>query len=166
MSKKKPRVILGPDGRPYVAPPKRAVAEAEVGGGSVIPNAASFSITLDRVSMDRYVRSVLIGGSGMNLSTSPTPDAAETLPSAVARQVGDLTADFEGAGHEELPQPTPDLHTYADALASAMKNCKHETVTDTIHSRGEYFCEDCRKYLSRDDMKKRNAGGGYFRFFG
>lgn len=153
MSAKKKPVILGPDGRPYVAPPKKAVAKPEPEPvkdlGPVSTELHSWTLK-PYFDVSRYLtdagRSPLFGGLTAHLSTASKKPA---LADAVARDVAALTADFEGASIEELPKAPADLTTYADAFDSARKNCPHENVVSTMYARREYFCEDCRTYIRR-----------------
>jgi hypothetical protein len=96
-------------------------------------------------------------------SEPPTPTRSLTV--RVADDIARLTAEFDGKGGKELPLPKPDLTAYTDALDAAIRSCPHADVEDTIHSRGEYQCVDCGKYLSRADMRARQAASPFRWFF-
>jgi hypothetical protein len=159
-------VLLGPDGKPWVAPKKERTGPtpervAELESAAVVDESYVFPTSL--------LRSLTLEFNGVSFagSSESKPKATETLASKVKRQVDALAADFDGqATAPELPRPEPDLHTYADAYASAVKKCPHPNLEDTIHSRGEYMCLDCQRYLTTDEVRRArewNSGGWFFR---
>ena len=87
---------------------------------------------------------------------------ASVLADAVAEEVADLTADLDDfESKPELPAPPRDLTTYADALASARAKCEHKNFTNILYGR-EWQCDDCGKYLSKEDVRKSNPYGWLF----
>ena len=73
------------------------------------------------------------------------------LADVVAKQVGELTADFDGKGKPELPSPPPS-DRYVDAYNSAVKNCTHQgSLQETLYQR-EWQCLLCGRVVSRKDM--------------
>jgi hypothetical protein len=69
----------------------------------------------------------------------------------VAKQVGELTADFDGKGKPELPSPPPS-DRYVDAYNSAVRNCTHQgSLQETLYQR-EWQCLLCGKVVKRSDM--------------
>lgn len=75
------------------------------------------------------------------------------LADAVAEQIEDLTADFDGTGGEEMPTPPRDLTTYRDAFESARKKCDHEDAREVLFGR-EWICDSCHRMLNREDIRK------------
>ena len=104
---------------------------------------------------------------GIDLSARLDIEPAVTLEAAVNDQLRSIlgTAPADWHGGEELPRPALDLTSYADAFASAAKNCEHENATDVLYGR-EWHCEDCGRYFDRAEWNRiRRKGGGFFRFF-
>jgi hypothetical protein len=162
VSKKKP-VILGPDGRPYVAP-RKPQAESRPVGTKV--ELAGVDIS-DSVSSFTFEYGGSLGSIYGRLFASPErtkKDDRTPLADAVAQQVADLASDFDGQGIEELPKPERDLHTYADAFASARENCQHPDVESTMYARQEFYCPDCRRYINAAEYRRTRTGFG--RYFG
>jgi hypothetical protein len=166
--KKKP-VILGPDGRPYVAPPKKAEPvvgfDAASGKDSTVIATADGTVISDEVhswtfDLSGHLQRSLYG----SLFAGPRPklEAKRSLADAVGADVDALTADFDGTGGAELPKPPPDLHTYADAYLSAVKNCRHPNPESTLYSQGEFFCPDCQRYFGPEEYKRTRTGFGWF----
>jgi hypothetical protein len=167
VSRRKPAGLLGPDGKPIdrskYAPkpePERRAVQSEP---PVEPAAPSY------LDMPNALRN-LLGNNPMGLfprSFIVHPDALPKGPSLAERVANDLVALGIDTTETvpELPRPEPDLTSYADALEHAIKTCPHRDVTSTMYARGEYQCQDCRKYLSAADMRKRSSGlGGMFGF--
>jgi len=92
------------------------------------------------------------GFLGFNITFVETSDKPKAvLADAVAQQVGELTADFEGKGRPELPSPPPS-DRYVDAYNSAVRNCNHQgTLQETLYQR-EWQCLLCGRVVSRKDM--------------
>ena len=92
------------------------------------------------------------GFLGFNITFVETSDKPKAvLADAVAQQVGELTADFEGKGRPELPSPPPS-DRYVDAYNSAVRNCNHQgTLQETLYQR-EWQCLLCGKVVHRSDM--------------
>lgn len=78
----------------------------------------------------------------------PEPLVVE-LREAAERQFEELLrgADDLGPAPAEMPIPPVDLTAYDHAYASARRNCRHDELEETLHSRGEY-CRQCGRYLS------------------
>lgn len=149
MSRKRP-VILGPDGRPYVAPKaaRPAPAPKPEPAPGVADEVHEWTFRLGAIDVSRYLTD--IGRSPFGSFRIDTAAAKKpALADAVARDVDALTADFEGAGGVELPRPKADLTTYADAFDSARRKCPHENTIDMTYARREVYCEDCRQYVKR-----------------
>lgn len=126
-------------------------------GGSIIP------LGMDLGSMFSRTFTFTFNGEPLSGAAESSTSKPRTLKDRVADDLRSLGIDPTKAGGAELPRPAPDLTAYADALTEAIKTCPHRDVEDTIHSRGEYQCMDCGKYLSREDMRQRRAGlGGLF----
>jgi hypothetical protein len=145
MSKKKRPVILGPDGKPYVAPRSDGMPY-------------TFTTTLPAEPATG-----VIGLMQRLIAAEPSARVGpkkETLASAVAAQVAALTATFDGETREEMPKPEPDLHTYVDALASARKKCQHPHPESTTYSKGEWFCPDCERYFGPEEYQRTRTGLG------
>ena len=136
MSKRKR--ILGPDGKPYVAPPKPRTTGTEVRlGGQPVGRLVEFSFNFDIANPYRQA---------LRAGHKSKPPA---LADAVEAQVAALTATFDGVGGEELPQPPRDLTAYDDAFASAAKNCDHPDAEDVAYAKREMYCPTCRRYFKR-----------------
>jgi hypothetical protein len=151
--------ILGPDGKPYVAPTKKPEVKAETpkaDGGRVIPSTI-YGIDLGyghdwTVSwMSRFITDELLKSSA----------APKDFRAITAEQFDACAADFDGKGGEELPAPPRDLTTYRDAYASARSNCKHIDAVELLYQR-QWSCDDCGRILNRDDMRRAGYGRGYF----
>jgi hypothetical protein len=160
---KKRSVILGPDGKPYVAPPKPA-APVTVGVDTAKGTDHTYvMVTESHVQsasslFDAVYRS-MVGANpyGMRITTAQPKD----LRAISAEQFDALTEDFDGKGGEELPTPPRDLTTYRDAYASARSNCKHIDAVELLYQR-QWSCDDCGRILNRDDMRRAGYGRGYF----
>jgi hypothetical protein len=155
MSRKKKTVILGPDGKPYVAPPK----ETDQDPATQVRETRTIEFNHDITAYTLQRMAGLLGHEPKSGKPREKP-----LAKAVAEQVAALAADFEGETREELPKPAADLHTYTDALASARKNCKHPYPESTTYAKGEWYCGDCERYFGPDEYARtRNRGiFGYF----
>lgn len=163
MTRKK-SVILGPDGKPYVAPKPKVEPKVtvELAGVDVSADVKDYTFTFERHLSPSF------GSIYQSLMDSPIRakhEAKKPLAEAVADQVGALAADFDGVGGAELPQPEPDLHTYADAYASAVKKCRHPNPESTMYARGEFFCPDCQRYFGPEEYKATRDGGLFGRWF-
>ena len=72
---------------------------------------------------------------------------ASKLADRVLADIEALTADLPMEGGTELPHPAPDLTTYADAYALAVKGCPHKNVYETLYARREGQCQDCGAFV-------------------
>lgn len=176
MSKtKRGSVILGPDGRPYVAPKPKPEMSVTVGGVDVSADVKDFTITTARDVASDY-----LGGAMASYLSKPSiytlffghSTKPEKKPRSLADAVGDdvaaLTADFEGSGGPEMPAPVRDLDTYHGAFASAAANCLHENAIEMLYGR-EWTCDDCGRSIDRAEMtraREKRGGGMYGYFFG
>ena len=146
--------LLGPDGKPidrakYVKP-KPTVAAI-----STVEETHSWTFEIS----DAVLPLSFVGKSFQFDTRSKTATAKRaSLADRVAADVEALTADFEGAGGAELPSRPLDITEYHDALEHAMRNCKHTDIESTMYAKGEYQCQDCGHYLSREEMRKRRSG--------
>lgn len=165
--------LLGPDGQPLdldrlrTKQREEAVEKPRATNGSLSNATVGISDEVHDWSFDvaklLYANRLRAGHVSLDGEVTRKP---KPLAERVADDVEALTADLDFEGRPELPRPTPDLTAYADALDVAIRSCPHQNVEDTIHSRGEYQCQDCGRYLSRDDMRRRasaNPFGWYFR---
>ena len=164
MTRKQPQrsVILGPDGKPYVAPTKKPEAKAETpkeDGGTIIPR--SYEFTADFGGGSGWMARLLTSSDfGTGVTIKPRHPAKD-LRAITSEQIDALTAGFEGHGGEELPTPPRDLTTYRDAHASARANCKHIDTIEVLYQR-QWSCDDCGRILDREAMRRAGYGRGYF----
>lgn len=163
--KRKAGVIFGPDGKPLDL--QKMARERLEAAESQKPKQPQVVVPFELGGLgNNFLQRYLWHPSGMygvyGITTSDSTNGQSPrrgLADRVADDVGALTADFEGVGGAELPKPEPDLSTYRDALEHAIANCRHNEVESTMYAKGEYQCQDCGKYLSRADMRKRSGGG-------
>lgn len=152
-------VILGPDGKPYVAkaePKAEAHQPERADGGSVMPTA--FIVDEAHVWTSSWLRGLMYGNQPLTATIKRQP---ADFRAVTAAQVDALTEGFDGHGGEELPTPPRDLTTYRDAYASAAANCKHIDAVEVLYQR-QWSCDDCGRILNRDDMRRAGYGRGYF----
>ena len=166
----KKKRIYGPDGQPieksrYKREPDPE-QEAKDEANKVEDNRVQQSI-LGRSS----IMKMYLDMAGMTIGLQPQPTGEEPAPleQRIAKDLEtiEFPEDFE-SGKEELPTPDADLTTYADAMASAVKNCPHENLTDTLHNK-EYQCIECGRYFTRLEAienQRRRRSGGWFGMFG
>lgn len=107
-----------------------------------------------------YARQQGVGALGRKfLFTAPTSPLPKTFEERIADDINALMKDvvLDGASIHvegiELPTPEPDLTTYQDALARAIKKCPHDNVTNTLYMK-EFQCDDCGKYFNLTEYKK------------
>jgi len=156
-------VILGPDGKPYVAPPKKPEPKADApksDGGNVVPSSFVAISDESHVWSSSLLRSLMAGGGSLTISTGCHKQPGD-FRAVTAEQFDALTEGFDGHGGEELPTPPRDLTTYRDAYASATANCKHIDAVEVLYQR-QWSCDDCGRILNRDDMRRAGYGRGYF----
>ena len=147
--KKKPPVLLGPDGRPLdlekYAPKPEVQVQLEAKIESVTGNLQAYAIVDERAAArPGWIYELL--GQVLHSAAAPA-NAAPSLPERVAQDLEALTADLDFMGRPELPRPKPDLTAYADAHASAVRRCPHENVDLTTFVQREGQCQDCGRYV-------------------
>lgn len=81
--------------------------------------------------------------------------APPSLIDTVAGQLEELTRGLDAPEEElvELPTPPATLtyDRYAEALASARKNCEHPDATNVVWGR-EWWCAECERPVLRAEM--------------
>lgn len=153
---KKPKVLLGPDGKPLDLAKYRPVPAPQTGFRTA---AMVLDFKLDATSLGKWFNIGFDSGVG----TGPKPSTRRptqrqkvsegmTLGKAVERDVAAMyrTLPADWKGHAEAPPPPPETtDTYAVAFESARKNCEHKNSHSTLHARRERQCEDCGRYFTR-----------------
>ena len=158
----KKKRIYGPDGRPIEKSRARREPDPEQEtkdeANKVEDNLAQQSV-LGRSGMYRMFMDM----AGLKIDVSAPSEKTEApLEARVAQDLEtiEFPEDFE-SGKKELEEPEKDLDTYVDAFSSAVKNCPHENLTDTLHNK-EYQCIECGKYMTRleaiENQRKQRRG--------
>lgn len=152
---KKPKQLLGPDGKPL-----------DVAKYRPAPKPATITLSAAKASEPReigigfgsYFRDAILsfdfGFTPAKATQRQKVSEGITLAAAAKRDIAALQrkAPREWKGHAEAPPPPPELtDTYNVAFASARKNCEHKSSTSTLHARRERQCDDCGAYFTRKE---------------
>lgn len=152
---KKPKGLLGPDGKPLdVAKyrPKPVTLSVSKAAASFDEEAVTYKVGLDIGSV---WRSFVMGTTAAGIVLRDTP-TTPPLRSAVESQLAEFDIPEDWQGHEEAPPPPPELtDTYAVAFGSAVRKCPHENSSSTLHARRERQCDDCGRYFTRKEWWER-----------
>lgn len=172
MTRRKKRAVelLGPDGKPVdmeamrrerqrqaepEPKPELSVADYARAGSRDISADMTFDFTpsLHRLFFGHFVKA------------TPAEPKKASLAERVDADLRALGVDPTDTAQAELPRTPRDLTAYGDAYDRAVELCPHDDIESTTYAKGEYQCQDCGKYLSRADMRKRNSGGPFGWYF-